>query len=107
MKTTAQGIVDWVAETNDRWVSSNASTRRVEKNAGTEIYTALRYRIEATPFTLLKTIDDVVGCVDGLNVGVIATGTAGGREPVGLFCCNRFGRASAAEWELMRYPRRR
>ena len=96
VKTTAQGIVNWVAQTNDRWVSSNASTR-VEKNTGREIYTALRYRIEATPFTLLKTIDDVVGCVHGLNVGVIATGTAGGREPVGLFCCNRFGRASAAE----------
>jgi len=66
VKTTAQGIVNWVAETNDRWVSSNASTR-VEKNTGREIYTALRYRIEATPFTLLKTIDDVVGCLVGIS----------------------------------------
>ena len=61
METTAQGIVDWVEETDDRRVSGNASTR-IENNTGREIDAAVRHRIEATPFTLLKTIDDVVGC---------------------------------------------
>ena len=66
METTAQGIVDWVEETDDRRVSGNASTR-IENNTGREIDAAVRHRIEATPFTLLKTIDDVVGCLVGIS----------------------------------------
>ena len=36
-----------------------------KKNTGKEIFTALRHRIEATPFTLPETINDVVGCLVG------------------------------------------
>ena len=72
METTSQGIVDWVEETDDRRVSGNASTR-IENNTGREIDAAVRHRIEATPFTLLKTIDDVVGCLVGISCSASIT----------------------------------
>ena len=44
-----------------------------KKNTGREIYTALRHRIEATASTLLKTIDDVGGCLVGTSCSGLHT----------------------------------